>query len=92
MAAEWLKPVVREILSDQLAGGYVQIDETPVKYLDPGRGQTSQGYFWAVHVPGADTLYHWTSGRGHEHLLSILPENFQGIVQCDAYGACRTMS
>ena len=75
----------------QMAGGYVQIDETPVKYLSPGAGQTSQGYFWAVNVPGADTVYHWTSGRGHEHLLEILPENYNGTVQCDGYGAYRTM-
>ena len=91
LAADWLRPVVQEIMREQLAGGYVQIDETPVKYLAPGQGQTSQGYFWTVHVPGGDTVYHWTAGRGHEHLLAILPESYRGIVQCDAYGAYRTM-
>ena len=91
LATDWLQPIVNEILREQLAGGYVQIDETPVKYLNPGQGRTSQGYFWAVNVPGADTIYHWTTGRGHEHLLTILPENFTGTVQCDGYGAYRTM-
>lgn len=91
LAAEWLKPVVQQIAREQLAGGYVQIDETPVKYLEPGSGQASQGYFWAVHVPDGDTIYHWTAGRGHEHLLDILPETFHGIAQCDGYGAYRTM-
>jgi len=24
------------------------VDETPVPLLDPGRGQTKAGYFWAI--------------------------------------------
>jgi transposase len=91
LAATWLEPIVKEIMKEQMAGGYVQIDETPVKYLSPGQGQASQGYFWAVRTPGADTVYHWTAGRGHEHLLNIVPETYRGTVQCDAYGAYRTM-
>jgi transposase len=92
LAADWLRPIVEEILAQQLACGYVQIDETPVKYLRPGEGRALQGYFWAVRTPGADTVYHWTPGRGHEALLAILPEDFKGTVQCDGYGAYRTMS
>lgn len=91
LAATWLKPIVEQIRREQLASGYLQIDETPVKYLEPGQGQTSQGYFWTVHVPKGDTVYHWTVGRGHEHLLEILPETFDGTAQCDGYGAYRTM-
>lgn len=91
LAAEWLKPIVNHILAEQLAGGYVQIDETPVKYLDPGQGRAAQGYFWTVKTPNGDTVYHWTPGRGHESLLAILPEDFNGTVQCDGYGAYRTM-
>ncbi|MCE9615164.1 MAG: transposase [Lentisphaerae bacterium] len=41
LAATWLEPIVREMLREQLAGGYVQIDETPVNYLSPGLGQTA---------------------------------------------------
>jgi transposase len=98
LAADWLRPIVNQILAEQLASGYVQIDETPVKYLSPGEGRSLQGYFWAVKTPalagkpGADTVYHWTPGRGHEALLAILPEDFEGMVQCDGYGAYRTMS
>ncbi len=92
LAADWLRPIVRSMQAEQLAGGYVQIDETPVKYLTPGKGRTSQGYFWTVHAPGGDTVYHWTPGRGHEHLLALLPEDFAGTVQCDAYGAYQSMS
>ncbi|MCC6581797.1 MAG: IS66 family transposase [Phycisphaeraceae bacterium] len=91
LAATWLEPIVQEITREQLARGYVQIDETPVKDLSPGLGHTAQGYFWAMRTPGADTVYHWAAGRGHEHLLDIIPESFRGMVQCDAYGAYRTM-
>ncbi len=92
LAAFWLRPVVEAMQEEQYSGGYLQIDETPVKYLSPGKGRTSQGYFWTVHVPGGDTVYHWAAGRGHEHLLNILPEDFAGTVQCDAYGAYQSMS
>lgn len=44
-----------------------------------------------MRAPDADTVYHWAAGRGHEHLLDIIPETFKGMVQCDAYGAYRTM-
>ena len=92
LAADWLRPVVTAMQAEQFAGGYLQIDETPVKYLDPGKGRASQGYLWTVHVPGGDTVYHWTPGRGHQHLLDILPEDFAGTVQCDAYGAYQSVA
>lgn len=91
LAADWLKPIVDHVLAEQLAGGYVQIDETPAKYLSPGMGRTSQGYFWTVKTPYGDTVYRWAPGRSHESLLDILPEDFKGTVQCDGYGAYRTM-
>ena len=90
LVAEWLKPVFGEMKKEQFADGYVQIDETPVKYLSPGKGKTSQGYFWASHRPGGDSLYHWYTGRGHQYLENIIPHDFRGTVQCDAYGAYRT--
>jgi transposase len=86
LVADWLNPIVQVMINQQLKSGYLQIDETPVKYLSPGQGKTSQGYFWAVHVPTGDTVYHWTSGRGAEHLLRILPKDYKGVVQCDGYG------
>jgi transposase len=88
--ADWLKPIVAEMSREQFAGGYVQIDETPVKYQQPGRGKTAQGYFWTAHVPGGDTVYHWYPGRGHECLKALVPKNFDGTIQCDGYGAYKT--
>ena len=36
LAANWLKPIYENIRTGVLAGGYVQVDETPVDYLEPG--------------------------------------------------------
>jgi hypothetical protein len=33
--ATWLQPVVRQMKAELLAGDYLQVDETPVKVMDP---------------------------------------------------------
>jgi transposase/uncharacterized coiled-coil protein SlyX len=35
LAADWLEPIYKEIRREVFANGYVQVDETPVKYLEP---------------------------------------------------------
>lgn len=43
--AEWLQPIVRERKRELLAGDYLQVDETPVRGLDPEvKGQCALGY------------------------------------------------
>ena len=39
----WLKPIYRQIREDALEGGYVQIDETPIRYWNPGMAKQSSG-------------------------------------------------
>lgn len=90
LVADWLRPVAEQVLAELLAAGYVQADETPVKYLEPGHGKTKQGYFWVLRGRGG-TVYHWADGRGHEHLLKLLPASYEGVVQCDAYSAYGAM-
>ena len=92
VAADWLRPIYRKMREEMFAGEYVEADETPVKFLRPGSGKAQQGYFWAYRVPGGDTLFDWHGGRGHGCLESFVPENFEGILQCDAYGAYRTFA
>jgi hypothetical protein len=41
--SEWLKPIYREIKAQMMSGPYIQVDETPIKYLDPGNGKTALG-------------------------------------------------
>lgn len=92
LAAEWLKPIYEHIRTGVMAGGYVQVDETPVDYLEPGHGQTRQGYLWTCSRPGGEVIYHWQTSRAAACLDNIIPVDFRGTVQCDGYGAYRTFA
>jgi len=85
LVAEWLKPVARRMFTDQLAGGYVQLDETPIRYLGQTPGKSSKGYLWVCHAPRGDTVFHWAAGRGYDHLQRWLPDDFDCIIQTDEY-------
>lgn len=87
LAADWLRPIYEHIHTGVMAGGYVQIDETPVEYLSPGNGQTKQGYLWACKRPGADVSFTWATSRAARCLDHIIPADFTGTVQCDGYAA-----
>ena len=87
LAADWLRPVYEHIRTGVMAGGYVQVDETPIRYLCPGHGQTKLGYLWTALSPGGDVVYHWETSRSADCLKKVIPANFQGTLQCDAYAA-----
>lgn len=84
LVADSLQLIVKRMFEEQLAGGYVQLDETPVQYLCEEKG-SAKGYFWVSNVPRGDTVYHWAPGRGYEHLKRWLPEKFNCIIQTDEY-------
>lgn len=71
----------------QMQSAYVQIDETPIRYLQPGRGKAPQGYFWVSSVPSHDVIYHWQPGRSTQSLHRVVPVDFAGTIQCDGYAA-----
>jgi hypothetical protein len=52
LASEWLTPIYQHIKTGVMAGGYVQLDETPVDYL--GAGRALKGYLWTGSRPGGD--------------------------------------
>ncbi len=62
---EWLKPIYHYMRADLLRGGYVQADETPVRYCDPDqkKGKTEQGWLWAISRPGGDVVFDWRLSR-----------------------------
>ena len=60
LAADWLKPIYERIRTGVMGGGYVQVDETPVRYLMPGNGKAKTGYFWTTSRPQGDVC---TSGK-----------------------------
>ncbi len=87
MVADWLKPIYQCIRTGVMAGGYVQVDETPVRYLAPGNGKTKTGYFWTTSRPSGDVVYQWETSRAAACLDHVLPVDFKGTVQCDGYSA-----
>src|SRR6516164_7778181 len=83
----WLR--LRELI---LTAGKIAVDETKAPVLDPGRGRTKKGFFWAIARDdrswgGTDppaVAYTYAPGRGAVHALKLL-DGYRGIVQCDGY-------
>lgn len=92
LAADWLKPIYEQIRTGVMAGGYVQLDETPIDYLEPGHGKTKQGYLWAGCRPGGDVFFHWATSRAAACLEQIIPTIFTGTIQCDGYAGYRAFA
>jgi transposase len=89
LAADWLQPIYEAIRTGVMAGGYVQVDETPVNYLEPGHGRTRQGYFWTAGCPKGDVFFRWETSRATACLNHVVPPTFTGTVQSDGYPAYR---
>src|SRR6185312_6606897 len=92
LAADWLKPIYEHIRTGVMAGGYVQVDETPINYLEPGNGKTKQGYLWTGSRPGGDVFFRWETSRAAACLDNIIPIDFTGTIQCDGYSAYRAFA
>ncbi len=98
-AAAELRPVYLRLRELILASGKVAVDETVAPVLDPGRGCTKKGYFWAIARDdrpwgGSDPpaiAYSYAPGRGAVHALKLL-ERYRGVVQCDGYAAYKTVA
>jgi transposase len=90
IVADTLEPLYKLVHQGLLQSGNLQADETPVRYLDPGKGKTSTGYFWVIHGPRCaikgDILYQWHPSRRAACLDQLLP-GYQGNLQTDAYAA-----
>ena len=87
LCADWLLPIYEQIRTGVMAGGYAQVDETPVAYLAPGNRQTKQGYLWTACRPGGDVFYRWETSRAAECLERVVPREFKGVLQSDGYSA-----
>ena len=87
LAAGWLRPVYEQLRTGVMAGGYLQVDETPIGYLSPGHGSTRQGYLWTCGRPQGVVLYQWHTSRATACLDKLIAVDFRGILQCDGYAA-----
>jgi transposase len=98
-AAAELKPIYARLRELILASSKIAVDETVAPVLDPGRGRTKKGYFWAIARDdrpwgGTDPpaiAYSYAPGRGAVHGLKLL-DGYRGIVQCDGYAAYKTIA
>jgi hypothetical protein len=83
--ATWFRPIYDAMWQAMFAGGYLQVDETPVKVLDPEvLGKAARGYLWFYAVPRGDVILDFDRSRGLEPARRRL-ENFTGTIQTDAY-------
>lgn len=98
-AAAELMPLYLRLRELILGSAKIAVDETVVPVLDPGRGCTKKGYFWAIARDdrpwgGTDppaVAYSYAPGRGAVHALKLL-EHYRGVVQCDGYAAYKTVA
>jgi hypothetical protein len=83
--ARLLQPVYDSMWRQMLAGGYLQVDETPVRVLDPDvEGKAARGYLWFYAVPWGDVILEFDRSRGMEPVRRRL-KDFTGTIQTDAY-------
>jgi len=81
-----MRPIYELIDKKAKASGYLQIDETFIKYINGRKPGGGQGYFWAIHAPGRSMVLKWRDNRRHENVEDLI-EGFNGILQSDAYAA-----
>jgi len=87
-ATALLEPLVKRMKQELLAGGYVQVDETPIRCNDPDLrdGKTTQGWLWALSRPGGDVIFEWRLSRRHEEAERLLGD-YRGILHSDGFEA-----
>lgn len=80
-----VQALVRRMFERMKQRGYLQIDETPVKVMDPEvKGKCARGYLWFYAVPGGDVYLDFQDTRGRKAPHAQL-EGFTGTIQTDAY-------
>src|ERR1700676_181054 len=98
-AANELRPLWLRLREHILTAGKIAVDETTAPVLDPGRGRTKKGFFWAIARDdrpwgGTDppaVAFTYAPGRGAVHALKLL-DRYRGIVQCDGYVAYKSIA
>jgi transposase len=88
-ATALLEPMVKRMKQELLSGGYVQVDETPVRCNDPDLrdGKTTQGWLWVLSRPQAEVVFEWRLSRRHEEAERLLGDDYRGLLQSDGYEA-----
>lgn len=89
--AELLRPVYNKMWQHMFNGGYLQVDETPVRVMDPDvKGKAARGYLWFYAVPGGDVILDFHRSRGLLPVQQRL-KDFVGTIQTDAYAVYQAL-
>jgi transposase len=92
--SEKLTPLIEVMRKELVSCGYVQMDETPVKYIDAEKqGVAQTGYFWLANNPKGDVMLFWHTGRDTgevERILDVEGKKYVGILQTDGYSAYKS--
>jgi transposase len=91
--ARHLAPIDQAIKAELLDSDHLEIDETPIDYLDPGHGSVREGRLWAYRAPTTGTCYFdWHAGRSTACLLEMLGYDevtntitYEGAIHTDGY-------
>ena len=91
-AADWLAPIWRAMRTGLVVGDYLQVNETPIRYLDPDvKGKSQQGYLWTYSHPRGDVVFDWNISRSREGPRAFL-KDFRGHLQTDGYGVYESLA
>ena len=83
--AHLLQAIYWLIWEELKSGNYLQIDESPVKVLDPEvKGKAAQGYLWFYSMPGGYVFLEFHQSRGRDGPRERL-RGFRGTMQTDGY-------
>jgi len=89
---QWVEKVAHLLLAiywliweELKTGDYLQIDESPVKVLDPEvKGKAAQGFLWFYSKPGGYVFLEFHHSRGRDGPRERL-RGFRGTMQTDGY-------
>lgn len=90
-----LQPLVDRLHEHLKDRSSLHADETPVRQLDPGKGQTKRAYLWAYrtndHEPGPPIqVFEYQTSRSAQHAQSFLAD-WQGHLCVDDYSGYKAL-
>ena len=73
LVSEWLKAIYAEMKAHMMIGPYLQVDEAPIRYLDPGQLKNRLKLSLGGASPGGDMIYEWHTTRRASCLERLIP-------------------
>lgn len=92
--AHLLLTIYHQLIARILDSGYISADETVVKLLDPDRRHKARdSWLWTYLAPLAQAIvFEFSTTRGAENPERFFPADWAGELQCDGYGAYRSVA